>query len=66
MYKDKICEDRHLVVTASFAFCVITFEPIEVQTRSVPQNDCLNLSFVKDIKVSRCQKNGQKWSKNGN
>ena len=29
-----------------FAFCVITFEPIEVQTRSAPQNDSLNLSFV--------------------
>jgi hypothetical protein len=36
---------------AAFAFCVITFEPIEVQTCSAPQNDCLNLVFVKDIKV---------------
>ena len=35
----------------SFAFCVITFEPIEVQTCSAPQNDRLNLVFVKDIKV---------------
>jgi hypothetical protein len=35
----------------SFAFCVITFEPIEVQTCSGPQNDLLNLVFVKDIKV---------------
>ena len=26
-------------------------EPIEVQTHSAPQNDHLNLSFVKDIKV---------------
>ena len=34
-----------------FAFCVITFEPIKVQTRSAPTNDCLNLSFVRDIKV---------------
>ena len=33
------------------AFCVITFEPIEVQICSVPQNDRLNLSFVKDIYV---------------
>ena len=32
-----------------FAFCVITFEPIEVQTCSAPQNDRLNLSFVKNI-----------------
>ena len=35
----------------SFAFCVITFEPIEVQTCSAPQNDRQNLGFVKDIKV---------------
>ena len=45
-YKDKICEDRRLVLTASFAFCVITFESIEVQTCSAPQNDRLNLSFM--------------------
>ena len=32
-----------------FAFCVITFEPIGFQTHSAPQNDRLNLSFVKDI-----------------
>ena len=47
----KICDDRRLVVTSSFAFYIITFEPIEVQTRSAPQNDRLNLSFVKDIYV---------------
>ena len=35
----------------SFAFCVITYEPIEVQTFSAPQNDRQNLVFVKDIKV---------------
>ena len=29
------------------AFCVITFEPIKIQTRSAAQNDRLNLSFVK-------------------
>ena len=29
----------------------ITFEPIKIQTCSSPQNDRLNLSFVKDIKV---------------
>ena len=34
-----------------FAVCVITFEPIKIQTCSSPQNDRLNLSFVKDIKV---------------
>ena len=59
-YKDKRCAVRRLVVTASFAFCVITFELIEVQTRSAPQNDRLNLSFVKDIYV-----NGRKLARNG-
>ena len=46
--------------TEIFAFCVITFEPIEVQTRSAPQNDRLNLSFVKDIYVD-----GRKLARNG-
>ena len=46
---DSYSKDRMFV--ASFAFCVITFEPIEVQTCSAPQNDRLNLVFVKDIKV---------------
>ena len=32
-----------------FVFCLITFEPIEVQTLSAPQIDRLNFSFVKDI-----------------
>ena len=43
-----------------FAFCVITFEPIEVQTCLSPQNDRLNLSFVKDIHVD-----GRKLARNG-
>ena len=34
-----------------FAFCVITFETIKIPTCSAPQNDRLNLSFVKDIHV---------------
>ena len=42
----------HLVVFASFAFCVIIFEPIEIQTHSVPKNDCLNLSFLQDVYIS--------------
>ena len=29
----------------------ITFEPIKIQTHAVPQNDRLNISFVKDIYV---------------
>ena len=31
-----------------FAFCVLTFEPIRIQTSQAPQNDRLHLSFVKD------------------
>ena len=59
-YKDKRCEDRRLVVTTSFAFCVISFEPIEIKTRSAAQNDRLNLSFVKDIYVD-----SKKLARNG-
>ena len=57
----KICDDCHLVVTSSFAFYVITFEPIEVQTCSAPQNDRLNLSFVKYIMYI----DGEKMARNG-
>ena len=42
------------------AFCVITFEPIKIQTHSAPQNDRLNFSFVKDIYVD-----GRKVARNG-
>ena len=55
----KIRDERtifYYLVTSPFAFCVITFEPIEVQTCSPPQNDRLNLSFVK---------NGRKLARNG-
>ena len=30
-----------------FVFRVITFETIETYTSKAPQNDCLNVSFVK-------------------
>ena len=43
-----------------FAFCVISIDPIEVQTCSAPQNDRLNLSFVKNIYVV-----GKKMARNG-
>ena len=33
-------------------FYVIPFEPIKIQKRSAPQNDRLNLSFVKNIHVN--------------
>ena len=39
-----------------FAFCVITFEPNKIQTIQAPQNDRLNLSFVKDNLLV-----GKKW-----
>jgi hypothetical protein len=48
------------IFSSLFSFCVITFEPIEVQTRSAPQNDPLNLSFVKDSYVD-----GGKLARNG-
>ena len=32
----------------NIAFCIITLEPIKVKAWSAPQNDRLNLSFVKD------------------
>ena len=40
-----------MAVFRPLAFCVITFEPIKIQTYLAPQNDRLNLSFVKDIHV---------------
>ena len=43
--------NKDCMFVTSFAFCVITFEAIEVQTCSAPQNDRQNLGFVKDIKV---------------
>ena len=42
---------KDLLFLACVAFCVITFEPIMIQTCSAPQNDHLIFSFVKDIKV---------------
>ena len=65
-YKDKICEDCRLVVTASFAFCIITFELIEFQTRSAPQNDRVNLSFVKYVYVDggKLTRDGRKTAMN--
>ena len=44
-------QNRTKTKMEKIAFCVITFEPIKIQTHSVPQNDRLNFSFVKDIHV---------------
>ena len=38
--------------TEILAFYAIAIEPIKVQTHSAPQNDRLNLSYVKDIYVN--------------
>ena len=43
-----------------FAFCVITFEPIKIQNCEAPQNDRLNLTFVKDGHIV-----GKKMAGNG-
>ena len=62
-YKSRCHSQRvfsRLLVTTSFAFSVITFETIEVQTCSAPQNNHLNLIFVKYIYV-----NSWKLARNG-
>ena len=54
------CDFCVFCVVTRFLIFVITFEPIEVQTCSAPQNDRLNFSFVKDIEVV-----GKKMARNG-
>ena len=56
------CYGKDRLFVASFAFCVITFEPIMIQTCSAPQNDGQNFSFVKDTFVDgkKLARNGQK------
>ena len=43
-----------------FTFCVINVVPIMIQTCSAPQNDRLNLRFVKDFHIV-----GTKMARNG-
>ena len=43
--------DLGLLLVISFLIFVLTFEPNKIQTHLAPQNDCLNLSFVKYIHV---------------
>ena len=45
------CSAKFRLFLASFSFCVISFEPMMIKTCLAPQNDRLNFSFVKDIKV---------------
>ena len=61
---EKSCVFSCLLVTAPCAICVISFEPFKVQTCSPPQNDHLNLSFVKGIYVDngKLAKNSQKMT----
>ena len=44
-------QNRTKTKMEKIVFFVITFEPIKIQTHSTPQNDRLNLGFVKDIHV---------------
>ena len=44
----------------TFAFCIISFEPIRIQIHYAPQNDRLNLNFVKDKHTD-----GKKVGRNG-
>ena len=45
-------------------FCVITVVPVMIQTCSAPQNDRLNLSFVKDFHIvgTKMARNGHKMA----
>jgi hypothetical protein len=44
-------------------YYVVAFDPIKIYTHLAPQNDRLNLSFVKDIYVvaKKMARNDQKW-----
>ena len=53
-------QNRTKTKMEKIAFCVITFEPIKIQTHSAPQNDRLNFSFVKDT-----YEDGEKLARNG-
>ena len=46
-------------------YFVVAFDPIKIQTCLALQNDCQNLSFVKDIYVvgEKMTRNGHKMSK---
>ena len=51
IYEIFLLQNRTKTKMEKIAFCVITFDPIKIQTHSAPQNDRLNFSFVKDIHV---------------
>ena len=47
----RFCTKTQICIFCVFGFCVITFVPIKIQTCPAPQNDRMNLSFVKDNHV---------------
>ena len=60
LVKLRLARKLQPLVTTPFAFCVISYEPNEVQTRSAAQNDRRDLSFVKFIYID-----GGKLARNG-
>ena len=60
MQKSVFVQNRKKKEMEIFLFCVITFEPIIIQTCSAPKNDPQNFSFVKDIHTY-----GKKMARNG-
>ena len=48
-YENFFLQKRTKTKMEKIAFCVITFDPIKIQTHSAPQNDRLNFSFVAEI-----------------
>ena len=58
----QFCTKTLICIFCNFAFCVISIVPIKIQTCKEPQNDRLNLSFVKDkhTVVEKMVKNGRK------
>ena len=53
----QFCTKTLICVFCIFAFCVIPFVLIKVETGLASQNTCLNLSFVEDKHIV-----GEKWS----
>ena len=50
-YEIFFLQNRTKTKMEKIAFCVITFDPIKIETHSAPLNDRLNFSFMKDIYV---------------
>lgn len=46
-----------LTKLTKYIFYIVAFDPIQIQTRLDPQNNCKHLNFVKDVVA----KNDQKW-----